>query len=72
MRVRIEQVVKQAPEAIHEPQMIRLVDTVRENMLETLHMLNTLDSSGLTHAQVAVIKKLRHDLEKEEVLCCIV
>lgn len=71
MRVRIEQVIKQAPEAIHEPQMTRLLDTVRINMLETLNMLNTLDSSGLTAAQVAVIKKLRNDLQKEEVRAAV-
>jgi hypothetical protein len=67
VRVRIEEVVKQAPEAMQEPQMIRLVDTVRQNMLDTLTMLNKLEVTGLTASQVAVINKLRNDLQKEQV-----
>eukprot|EP00602_Paraphysomonas_sp_CaronLab_P000835 CAMPEP_0185029148 /NCGR_PEP_ID=MMETSP1103-20130426/15277_1 /TAXON_ID=36769 /ORGANISM="Paraphysomonas bandaiensis, Strain Caron Lab Isolate" /LENGTH=416 /DNA_ID=CAMNT_0027563787 /DNA_START=185 /DNA_END=1435 /DNA_ORIENTATION=- len=66
VRIRIEEVVKKAPDAMQEPQMIRLVDTVRSNMLETLNTLNKLDASGLNASQVAVIKKLRNDLQKEQ------
>ncbi len=68
LRTKIEDVVKQAPDALQDPQMIRLVDTVRQNMLETMNLLNHLerDSTGLSVSQVAVINKLRNDLQKEQ------
>lgn len=70
LRVKIEDAVKQTPDAMQEPQMIRHVDTVRQNMYETMNLLNQLDSNGLTTSQVAVINKLRNDLQKEQVIIC--
>jgi hypothetical protein len=67
LRIKIDEAVKQSPDAMQEPQMIRLVDTVRQNMLETMTLLDHLDSNGLSTTQVAVINKLRNDLQKEQV-----
>jgi hypothetical protein len=69
LRVKIEEAARQSPDAMQDPQMLRLVDTVRQNMYETMNLLNHLDSNGLSASQVAVINKLRNDLQKEQVCC---
>lgn len=66
LRVKIEDAVKQTPDALQEPQMIRLLDTVRQNMLETMNLLNHIDITTLSADKIAVVNKLKNDLQKEQ------
>lgn len=68
LRVKIEDAVKQTPDALQEPQMIRLLDTVRQNMFETMNLLNHIDTTTLSADKIAVINKLKNDLQKEQVI----
>lgn len=67
VRMRLEMVARAAPEELHKKQMLNLIETVRNNMHDTLTLLIRLDvSAGANQKQATVIKKLRNDLAKEE------
>lgn len=67
VRMRLEMVARAAPEELHKKQMLNLIETVRNNMHETLALLIRLDTTaGANQKQATVIKKLKNDLAKEE------
>ena len=67
VRMRLEMVARAAPEELHKKQIVNLVESVRNNMHETLALLIRLDSAaGANQKHSTVIKKLKHDLAKEE------
>jgi hypothetical protein len=67
VRMRLEMVARAAPEELHKKQIVNLVETVRNNMHETLSLLVRLDTTaGANQKHATVIKKLKHDLAKEE------
>lgn len=78
-RMRIEEIMTEAPEAAGNEQMQSLVQSVRKNIIEISGALDQIEkqqqssrgvggsSGGGSSTQMAVIKKLRNDLAKEEV-----
>mmetsp|Transcript_30045 Transcript_30045/g.55798 ORF Transcript_30045/g.55798 Transcript_30045/m.55798 type:complete len:317 (+) Transcript_30045:261-1211(+) len=67
VRMRLEMVARAAPEELHKKQIVNLVESVRKNMHDTLSLLVRLDSTaGANQKHSTVIKKLKHDLAKEE------
>lgn len=67
VRMRLEMVARAAPEELHKKQIANLVESVRNNMHETLELLVRLDTTaGANQKHSTVIKKLKHDLAKEE------
>ena len=66
-RVRIEDIMKQAPEAAQSEQMQSLVASVRKNIADITSILDQTEKQQGAGPHVAVIKKLRNDVVKEEV-----
>lgn len=64
-RIRIEEIMIQAPNAIESEQMRQLIQSVKDNIKDIYIAVDQADKQAtLTHT--AVIKKLRNDLIKEE------
>ena len=64
-RIRIEEIMIQAPNAIESEQMKQLIQSVKDNIKDIYIAVDQADKQAtLTHT--AVIKKLRNDLIKEE------
>lgn len=70
-RLRIEQIMKEAPDAAGSEQMQAAVTAVRKNIMDILTALDQVETHNLKNpgpaSQSAVIKKLKNDLAKEEV-----
>lgn len=75
-RLKIEEIMKTAPEAAHSEQMVNLVCSVKKNIADIVSSLDQLEKqqqapgppgSGPKPANnAAIIKKLRNDVAKEE------
>ena len=69
-RMRIEDIMKKAPEAAESDQMKSLVCSVQKNILDITSALDQVErQQGPGNQHGAVIKKLRNDVIKEEVQC---
>ena len=71
-RLRIEEIIKQAPQAAQNEQMISLVQSVKKNINEVLSSLDQISTYQHKHCSpqttaTAAVKKLRNDVMKEEV-----
>lgn len=67
-RTRIEEIMKQAPEAAETEQMQSLVQSVKKNIVDITCALDQIQKQqGSTTTHTAVIKKLRNDVIKEEI-----
>jgi len=67
-RIRIEEIMKQAPEAAETEQMQTLVQSVKKNIADITCALDQIQKQqGSTTTHTAVIKKLRNDVIKEEI-----
>lgn len=64
-RVRIEEIMTQAPEAAATEQMQNLIQNVKDNIKDIYIAVDQADNQA-TLSHTAVIKKLRNDLIKEE------
>ena len=74
-RVRIEEIMKQAPAAAESEQMISLVRSVKKNIADVVASLDQIStfqqkSGSPQSTATASVKKLRNDLVKEEVRIC--
>eukprot|EP01035_Chromulina_nebulosa_P017700 gene17700-23290_t len=75
-RLRIEEIIIQAPNAGQSEQMITLVQSVKKNIADIVNVLNQIEeqqqrelnstNSKTISSQVAIIKKLRNDVSKED------
>ena len=65
-RLRIEEIVSQAPDSINSEQMKTLVDSVKKNICDIISALDQYESQQ-TGSQTAIVNKLRNDVTKEEV-----
>jgi hypothetical protein len=71
-RVRIEEIMKQAPEAADSEQMQALVRSVKKNIADVVSSLDQISmyqqkAGAQQNTNTAAVKKLRNDLMKEEV-----
>jgi hypothetical protein len=67
-RVRIEEIMIQAPEAAQTVQMQSLVQSVKKNIVDINSALDQVDKQqGVSSSHAAIIKKLRNDVIKEEI-----
>eukprot|EP01039_Chlorochromonas_danica_P006962 gene6962-7702_t len=66
-RVKIEQVSKQAPDAIESEQMVSLAMSVQKNIADLLSVLDQAEKQpGRTDISPAAVKKLRNEILREE------
>lgn len=67
-RLKIEQVTKQAPDAVASEQMISLSNSVQRNIADLLSILDQAEAQppGKTDISPAAVKKLRNDIMREE------
>jgi hypothetical protein len=73
VRKKIEDIMREAPEAGDSEQMMTLVSSVQKSILDITSALNQVEQrqqlgqAPVDGAQTGIIKKLRNDLIKEEV-----
>lgn len=73
-RTRIEEIVSRAPESVTNNLMVNLVSSVKKNIRDVIAGLDQLHSvlqqenkTGKPNSAIAIVKKLRNDVLKEEV-----
>lgn len=71
-RMRIEEIMRQAPEAAQSAVMMNLVSSVQKNIIDINTALDQVESQQGATTHTAIIRKLRNDVNKEEVCPCSV
>jgi hypothetical protein len=67
VRKRIEDIMREAPDAVDSEKMMVLVSSVQKSIMDISTALDQVEKQPGAENQMGIIKKLRNDLLKEEV-----